>query len=97
MEANHNESTQLVVVNQKDLNDIKEEVAKFSKILSEKNVDDENAKLFTPKETMAILKIKSPKTLWKYRNSGDLPAISFGGKVLFSKATIDAFVKRFSN
>ena len=96
MEVSQVESM-LFVVNSKDFTELKEQVSALSKQLALKRSDDQSGELFTPKETMNILKIKSPKTLWKYRDCGDLPSISFGGKILFSRSTIDCFIKKYSN
>ncbi len=96
MQANLSNAAYLVVSSQ-DLTELKEQVSNLSKIISSKKNEDLSGELFTPRETMNILKIKSPKTLWKYRDCGDLPSISFGGKILFSRSTIDGFIKKYSN
>lgn len=96
MQATQSNTTYLVVSSM-ELTELKEQVSALSKQLAFKRSDDQSGELFTPRETMNILKIKSPKTLWKYRDCGDLRSISFGGKILFSRSTIDCFIKKYSN
>jgi predicted DNA-binding transcriptional regulator AlpA len=44
-------------------------------------------------ETCRLLRL-SRQSLWRHRVSGDLPFIELGGRILFDKADLAAFVER---
>lgn len=88
---------EVILVNQQAFQELSNEVSNIKKMLSEKASDQEKEKLFTIPEAKQILKIRSTKTLMKYKSRGDLACVHFGSKILFTKESIDQFIKKYSN
>lgn len=85
-----------ILLNQSEFQELKNSIYRIERKLEEKSLAEKKGKLNTPKETMSQLKIKSPKTLFNYRDKGDLPSVQFGSKILFTQESIDAFISKYS-